>query len=243
MSDNWDFYPLLVDSRPASIYVDLGLAGTAPVRTQPHMGYVRVSMRQPREDGLSSSEEFEALIKLEDALIDRVAATGVTTYCGRNTSSGYRDFYFYTSDPTAFSASAEEAMADQPEYEFRTGARLDPDWDAYFKFLYPTTDDMQRIMNRRVTDKLAKHGDVLSKPRPIDHLAHLPNASAAASLLGLLGEQGFTVHEPEAGDGSVMLRFERADRPDALDEVVIPIARRIKELGGTYDGWGCEVVS
>ena len=242
MSDNWDFYPHMVDSQPASIYVDLGLARTAPVRTQPHMGYVRVFMRQPREDGLSSSEEFDVLIRLEDALIDRVTANGVTTYCGRNTSSGNRDFYFYTSDAAGFSASAEGAMADHPEYEFETGARLDPEWESYFNFLYPSADDIQRIMNRRVTDALAKRGDALSEPRPIDHLAYLPDARSAASLRDLLGEQRFTVHEPEIGSGTVMLRFERADPPDAIDDVVIPIARRVKELGGTYDGWGCEVV-
>lgn len=243
MSDDWDFYPLQVDSEPASIYVDLGLAQTAPVRTQPHMGYVRVFMRQPREDGLSSSEEFEALIRLEDALIDGVAANGVTTYSGRNTSSGNRDFYFYTSDPTSFTASVEAVMTDHPDYKFETGARLDPEWDAYFKFLYPSADDLQRIMNRRVTDNLAKYGDEHSKPRLIDHLAYLPNARAAASLRDLLCEQGFTVYDPEIDGGSVMLRFERSDQPDAIDDVVIPIARRVKELGGDYDGWGCVVVS
>ncbi|TCR64915.1 DUF695 domain-containing protein [Bosea sp. BK604] len=243
MSDDWDFYPLLVDSEPASIYVDLGLAQIAPVRTQPHMGYVRVFMRHPRGDGLSSSEEFEALLRLEDALIDGVAVGDVTTYSGRNTSSGSRDFYFYTKDPKIFAASAEMAMAHHPDYKFKTGSQLDPEWGIYFNFLYPSADDLQRIMNRRVTDNLAKYGDALSKPRPIDHLAYLPNARAAASLRGLLGEQGFTVYEPEVGGGSVMLRFERADRPDAIDDVVIPIARRVKELGGAYDGWGCEVVS
>lgn len=243
MSDNWDFYPLLVDDQPASTYVDLGLAKTAPVTTQPHMGYVRVFMRQPREDGLSSSEEFDILMGLEDALIGCLASNGATTYCGRNTSGGNRDFYFYTSDAAAFSTSAREAMAGHPEYEFETGTRLDPEWKSYFRFLYPSADSMQRIMNRRVTDALAKHGDALSDPRLIDHLAYLPNARAAAALRDLLVGQGFTVHEPEVGSGSVVLRFERADRPDAIDDVVVPIARRIKELDGTYDGWGCEVVS
>lgn len=243
MSDDWDFYPLLIDSQPASIYVNLGLAKTAPVSAQPHMAYVRVFMRQPREDGLSSSEEFDVLIGLEDTLIDRLASTGATTYCGRSTSSGNRDFYFYTSDSAAFLASAEAAMAGHPDYKFEAGTRHDPEWESYFRFLYPSADDIQRIMNRRVTDALAKHGDALSESRCVDHLAYLPNARAAASLRDLLSGQGFTVHEPEVGSGSVVLRFERTDQPDAIDDIVIPIARRIKELGGTYDGWGCEVVS
>jgi hypothetical protein len=127
VSNDWDFYPLLIDSRPASIYVNLGLAKTAPVSAQPHMAYIRVFMRQPREDGLSSSEEFDVLLGLEDTLIDRLASAGATTYCGRNTSSGNRDFYFYTSDSAAFLASAEAAMAGHPEYKFEAGTRHDPE--------------------------------------------------------------------------------------------------------------------
>lgn len=242
MSEDWDFYPLLVDSEPASIYLDLGLARIAPIRAQPHMGYVRVFMRLPRHDGLSSNEEFEALCKLEDALVDGVARICLTTFVGRNTSSGNRDFYFYTADPDAFAEAVEAVMAGYPDYQFESGGRLDSEWAVYSDFLYPSPDSLQRIRNRRVTSILADHGDSLSEPRPIDHLAYLPNAVAAASLRDYLSEQGFIVDEPRCEDSSVALSFKRTDRPDGIDDVVIPIARHVRELGGDYDGWGCEVV-
>ena len=243
MSKDWDFYPLLVDSEPASIYLDLGLAQTAPLRDQPYMSYVRMFMRQPRPDGLSSSEEFEALSNLEDALIEGVAQDGATTYVGRNTSSGNRDFYLYTADPEALAKRVEAVMASHPDYQFEVGARPDPDWEVYFDFLYPSADDLQRISNRRVIDSLAAHGDSLSEPRIIDHIAYLPDARAAASLRDHLSEQGFIIDEPKIDGGSVVLSFRRSDRPDTIDEVVVPIARRVQELGGDYDGWGCEVVN
>lgn len=242
MREDWDFYPLLVDSEPASIYLDLGVAQAAPVRAQPHMAYVRVLMRQPRHDGLSSNEEFEALSALEDALIKSAVQNGITKYVGRNTSGGNRDFYFYTADPEAFADSINAAMIPGLGYQFEIGARLDPDWQTYFNFLYPSADDLQRILNRRVTDNLTGHGDTLSEPRPIDHLAYLPTTDAAACLRNYLGEQGFIVDAPKIEGGSVALSFKRTDRPDGIDEVVIPIARRVQELGGEYDGWGCEVV-
>lgn len=241
MSDDWDFYPLLVDSEPASIYLDLGVARIAPIEGQPHMAYVQVLMRQPRPDGLSSQAEFDDLVSLEDSLSDRLASGDSTIYVGRNTSSGNRDFYFYTSNPEAFESLAREAMAGHPDYQFEVGGKPDPEWDVYFGFLYPSPADLQRIMNRRVLENLKSHGDSLSEPRFIDHRAYLPNAAAAANLRAYLSDEGFIVDEPMIDGGSIVLDFKRSDQPEKIDDVVIPVVRRVVELGGEYDGWGCEV--
>lgn len=242
MSDNWDFYALLVDSEPASILLDLGLAQNAPIESQPYMAYVRVQMRSPRPDGLSSNEEFGDLVAVGDSLEEAFADNPGTTYAGRNTSSGKRDFYFYTSDPAAFSVSVQKAMAGHSDYRFEVGDQPDRNWDIYFNFLYPSPDDLQRILNRRVVDNLAAHGDNPSEPRPVDHFAYLPDAAVATQLIDHLQKQGFSVDEPRIDGGTVAVSFKRTDRPEDIDDVVIPIARRIKELGGEYDGWGCEVV-
>lgn len=243
MSGDWDFFSLLVDDEPASIYVDLGLAREAPLPGRSHMAYVRVLMRQPRPDGLSSNEEFDTLIAIEDALVAQVVQHGPTTFAGRNTSSGNRDFYFYTADPDGFDGLVAAAMARHPDYDFETGTRHDPDWDVYFDFLSPSPDDFQRIMNRRVVENLAAHGDDRSKPRDVDHFAYLPDAAALGRLRGYLESHGFDIGEPRLDDGAIALAFKRQDRPDAMDEVVIPLARHIRDLGGEYDGWGCEVVA
>lgn len=243
MSDDWDFYALLVDSEPASIYFDLGLAQDAPIGGQPHLAHVRVQMRRPRPDGLSSNEEFEDLAGVEDSLTKVFAGSGSTTYAGRNTSGGNRDFYFYTSDPAAFADAVQAAMAGHAHYQFDVGDRLDSNWEVYFAFLYPSLEDLQRILNRRVVDNLAAHGDNSSEPRSIEHFAYLPSANAAEDLRSYLRERGFSVESPRIEDGPVAVAFKRSDRPESIDDVVIPIARHIQDLGGEYDGWGCEVIS
>jgi hypothetical protein len=243
MSKDWDFYPLLVDSEPASIYLDLGLAQNAPIESQPHLSYVRVYMRKPRPDGLSSNEEFDDLVSIEDSLCEAFSASSSTTYAGRNTSSGNRDFYFYTNDPAVFSASVQSAMARHSHYTFEVGGRLDSNWSVYFDFLYPSRDDIQRIFNRRVVDSLETHNDNLSEPRPIEHFAYLPNAAAAEKLQDYLRERGFSFDEPRIDGGTIAVTFKRVDRPEDIDNIVIPIAHHLQELGGEYDGWGCEVVN
>jgi uncharacterized protein (TIGR01619 family) len=242
MSDHWDFYPLLVDSEPASIYLDLGIAQSAPIKGLADMAYIRVIMREPRPDGLSSQAEFDDLIQVEDSLSEHFGESHDTIYVGRNTSSGNRDFYFYTSNPVAFKALACEAMLKHPSYQYEVGGRPDPEWDVYFGFLYPSPDDLQRMSNRRVIESLESHGDNLTEPRLIDHRAYLPNAAAAAELRAYVSGQGFTVDEPMIDGGQVVLDFKRSDHPDKIDDVVVQVARRVQELGGEYDGWGCEVV-
>lgn len=68
MNADWDFYALLVDDQPASIFVDFALASMAPITEAPIMFYVSVRMRAPRPDGLSSQEEFDELIAVERSL-------------------------------------------------------------------------------------------------------------------------------------------------------------------------------
>jgi hypothetical protein len=241
MDEDWDFYLLRVDNEPASIYLNLALAQIAPIKTEPNMAYVRVRMQRPRQDGLSSSDEFQALSDLEDILIGGIARNGTTTYAGRNTSSGNRDFYFYTTDLVTFSKSVKSAMSAMPSYQFEIGGRSDPGWKVYSSFLYPSADDLQRILNRRLNDHLTSQGDDISKSRIIDHVAYLPSDKSAETLRDYLKLQGFSVGAPKLGGSSIGLNFERTDAPAQIDDVVIPIAQRIRDLGGDYDGWGCEV--
>ena len=244
MSDDWDFYALRVDNEPASIFVDLGIRKEAPVRSHATMGYLRVLMLRPREDGLSSQDEFDDLIALEDRVTAKIVENGAAVFVGRNTSSGNRDFYFYVADPTNFETTARAAMQEFPAYEYETGTRADQEWRTYFDFLYPSETDFQRIMNRRVCQQLEKNGDNLSNERKIDHLALFPNPKAQAALAGYVQGEGFTVEsapdEPDV-NGQFGVEFYRVDQPARIDETVVLLFRKVTELGGEYDGWGCEV--
>jgi hypothetical protein len=126
MSDDWDFYSLRVDNLPASIFVDLGIGKEAPIRTHGAMAYLRLPMLHPRRDGLSSEEEFDDLIAIEDQLVPKVAQEGTAIFVGRNTSGGNRDFYFYVADTERFEHAIQLAMQQFPSYEYETGTREDP---------------------------------------------------------------------------------------------------------------------
>jgi hypothetical protein len=91
MSTDWDSYLCRIGEDPASIYLDLGIASAAPLETHAYLATLPVAMLNPREDGLSSQEEFADLIALEDDLVARLHGDKAL-YVGRCTTRGSRIF-------------------------------------------------------------------------------------------------------------------------------------------------------
>lgn len=244
MSDRWDFYSLRVDDEPASIFLDMGIADEAPISAYAIRGCVRVSMLRPRADGLSSQEEFNDLVALEDHVTPLIGARNKALYVGRNTSGGYRDFYFYTGDAAAFETAATEAMISYPTYGFELHTSPDPEWRAYFDFLYPPPLSRQQMANRALQDALSDQGDDLDEPRPIDHLLLSTEAGKLEELAALLRTQGYLVSNRRTydDDGVFALEFQRVDKPSEMQDVALGLYQMATLHGADYDGWGCETV-
>ncbi|OWQ45505.1 hypothetical protein CDL60_19925 [Roseateles noduli] len=245
MTDDWDFYSSRVDGKPASFYVDLGAEAFAPLEELPHMAYLRLRMREPRDDGLSSQTEFDQLIVIEDALTEALCDEH-TAFVGRNTSDGCRDFYFYVSAPDTWGARTESAMKSFGDYEFQTGTREDPEWSSYTGFLLPGPWDRERIQNRRVCEQLEENGDALTVPREIDHWAYFSDAASAAAFIDEIRPLGFQLKEAPRLDeerDAISVNVSRVDVPSmqAIDEVTHPLFEAAQRHGGEYDGWGCSV--
>ena len=110
---------------------------------------ISVAMLRPQENGMSSDEEFDDLIALEDDLEARAHASGAV-YVGRLTTRGRRIFYFYSADPHALEAAVMALTERHSTYDLQVTNRPDPDWSTYFDFLYPRAPDYQQMMNRRL---------------------------------------------------------------------------------------------
>jgi hypothetical protein len=245
MSDDWDFYFCRVEDRPASIFLDLGVAAKAPIASLPVMGYVRVRMRAPREDGLSSQDELEALTTLEEAL-EKLQFDGTVAYVGRNTSDGYRDFYFYLDTAEHWQQRVAGVMRGFAEYAFESGTRNDQGWTTYSDFLHPSEEDRERIQNRRTCEVLEKRGDHLDRERPIDHWAYFPDRQSRDAFNAEAETLGYRIEgliEPE-GDHGYGSRLSSLGRPSLheIDDQTVPLFRAARAHGGEYDGWETQVL-
>jgi regulator of RNase E activity RraB len=247
MSRDWDFYFCRVDDKPASVFVDLGVVQEV-VAKFPHMAYMRVYLRIPRPDGLSSREEFESLTAIEGALESPLTSSKTTVYIGRNTSDGCRDFYCYTNKPQDWGRFVDSLMRSFPGYEFDYDTREDPEWKTYFGFLYPSEEDRERIQNRRTCESLEKNGDTLDRAREIDHWIYFCDENLASCFFQKASELGFrerTRSKQEGEEEKYIVQIFRIDTPsfDNIDSVTLPLFRLAKEYGGSYDGWETQVVS
>lgn len=247
MSENWDFYLLQVDDKPASIFVDLGIFKSIPISTHSQMAYVRVLMRSPGPDGLSSQGEFEALQALEDHLEQELVSEHCL-YVGRNTSDGCRDFYFYLTRAASWTQDVDRAMSSFSEYKFEADTRDDAEWNVYSGFLYPGPMDLQRIRNRRTCEALQGNGDGLSAQRPIDHWAYFHAAADRARFVESATALGCSVAETWEPDNEhdrfgVRLSARGVPSFEKIDDLTMPLWKAARECGGEYDGWETEVVS
>jgi regulator of RNase E activity RraB len=247
MSDNWDFYFCTIDEKVASIFLDLGIADSAPLEEYQAMAYVRVFMNQPREDGLASNDETDSLNSLEDCVESALTADDAALYVGRSTCDGYRDFFFYARDAENWPSAVAEAMAEFPSYKIEQGSREDEDWVLFFDFLYPSEMNWQVIQNRRVCENLDDKGDAFKKAREIDHWAYFPNKESLEAFEQTVVDLGFKVcgyTGEEEDQNEYGIHISKVDLPtfDTIDDITLPLFDLAKELGGEYDGWTTTVV-
>ncbi|MDF7774158.1 DUF695 domain-containing protein [Sphingomonas sp. AOB5] len=243
MSDRWDFYFCTLDNEPASISLDMGIAGQIPISGYGAFGYVRVYMQHPRPDGLSSNEEFETLCAIDDSLTEAVTSGGAAHYFGRATCGGTRDYYFYLRDPSGLTERAAQGMRAHPTYEYETGHREDSDGEVY-RSIYPGGRDVQRMQNRKVIEALREQNDALTASRQIEHWAYFPELSAARRFAETITLEGFEVSAcGQSGTSeNFVVRFARDDSPESIDEITVPLFEQAQALGGEYDGWECQVM-
>lgn len=244
----WNFYALRVDDQPASIYLDLSLADEVRTDDYPVMAWLRVEMRDPRDDGLSSQQEFDALIALEDRVVPLLATEGRGVYAGRNTSSGCRDFYFYLTAGDAWDEQVEQAMRAASEYRYQSGHRPDPTWSTYREFLFPDARTRESMENRDVCAVLEDRGDALRQPREIYHWAYFSSSDARDEFLRRAAAIGFksrTQNNDDDGEQGWGAQVFRRDVPayDTIDDICLPLYDLASECGGRYDGWECEAIS
>jgi uncharacterized protein (TIGR01619 family) len=244
---DWDFYFSNVDDIIGSFYIDLGLSKVAPVNDKPNLVWVSVNMNSPREDGLSSNEEFDTLSAIEDRLQKLITAKHNSIYAGRLTTAGRRDFYFYMGDTTICDKTISESMVAYPSYTFDFGIKEDSLWESYLDFMYPNPRQYQSIQNRRVVDNLEKNGDSLTKARPVDHWIYFKTEKDRNEFLSKIETLNFKIvnrdKKTSFGDFPFKLHISRVDKVgyNSVDEYVLDLWGFAKECNGDYDGWETSV--
>jgi hypothetical protein len=244
--ENFDFYEAAADDGRAFVSLDLAAAQHAPVASHPVRLQFRVKMLQPREDGLRSDAESEALFALEDALVEVVREKHGGVYVARAVAFGYSEFYFYVPSARRDGSATGKAIGERfKPYTLEWLEEEDADWERYFE-LYPNAYAMQTMRNRALIRQMLAANDRLEVPRIIDHLAFFPSrlqAEAAVKELTAADFQVDPLQAPADGQTEWAVQFHREDACDGEtpDEFCFEILDILEPLEGEYDGWGSTV--
>jgi uncharacterized protein (TIGR01619 family) len=245
--EDWDFYLTNVDDKLSSIAVDLGLKSVAPIVDKQNVVWISLKMNNPREDGLSSDEEFEKLGNIEDEIVNSIVKNHNAIFVGRLTSDNHRDFYFYFGETKNYEQTVSEVMQNFSDYKYGIGTKIDKEWDGYLNFLFPLPEQYQRIQNRKVVDNLVKNGDKLEAKREVMHWIYFTNENDRENFIKKIGAENFKVEEKnkinENKEFPYNLRISRIDKVDYenIDEYTIYLWKLASENNGEYDGWETSV--
>jgi uncharacterized protein (TIGR01619 family) len=248
MTENWKNYFCNVNSKLASIALNLGLNEGAPAESKPWLLWVWVYLQHPRPDGLSDRSEFETISAIEDALLNRLAATCQAVEAGSITTDGRREFYFYGASTEGFEAAIRAVMGNFSAYKFDLGKQHDPDWNQHRNVLYPSEESMERIKNTDVLEVLEKHGDTLESVRDVHHWIYFKTSNDRRLFVEQVRQLGYKV-ENESEDLNeefpygIQITRDQSVTPAKIDDAVLELFRLAKELDGEYDGWEAQVIA
>ena len=87
---------------------------------------------------MSSREEFDTLVSIEEKLTTALEQKCGAVLSGRISTDGRRKFYFYGSLPRTFESALAESMTEFHGYRFEYDSQEDPGWRQYLDVLYPS---------------------------------------------------------------------------------------------------------
>jgi len=245
---HWAFYLLNVNDKIASITTDLNLKDIAPIKEQEILFDISIEMKNPKDNGTSSSDEAKTLWEIENRILELLDEKKASyTFAGRLTTDGYRTFLLYGNNKKQIESFINSAMTTYPTYSYEVKTTTDESWKEYFDFLYPLPIQLQSIQNREVVEVLEQSGDSLTKEREVFHWIYFKNKNELNEFEQFTKELGFKTLKKEKTEATedyiYVLKISRVDKVGFrdIDDYTLKLWEKAKELNGDYDGWETSV--
>jgi len=247
MQEYWESYVKPIEGKKAMVAFNAGVADSVPNPEYMYVGFVKIKLKNPKEDGLVTKDESDDVGFIEDRLEMESLRWRSGKYIGRIISNGEVNFIYYLKLDFEWSNTVSEAMK-HFDYEYEYGSRMDMEWEVYQKLLFPTVKEWQIITNHHACKNLQEQGDNLRLERAIEHKAYFENDESRKQFMKLIEAEGFRVQKetevPFRGSTMLGVEFYRKDVPFYydIDELTMKIIDMSEQCGGMYDGWECSLV-
>ncbi|MGD9562501.1 MAG: DUF695 domain-containing protein [Pyrinomonadaceae bacterium] len=246
--ENWAAYLSTIDDGAVgSIVVDLGLHQVAPVAGLTELLIIEIPMHRAAENGLPADGEFEVLADIEESFQSTLGEAIKCVFAGHLHCEGATNLYFFIEKGIELGDLLERSIQTFKGYSFSYRLKPDPDWEAYFDFMYPSPIQIQRLGNESVIRNLLEHGDNLEKKRKVEHWIYFASEANRSQFLSAVAEEGYTVEGLSVEKDYELpykAQISREDKVtlDATDEYILDLWQMAKDSNGKYDGWETFIV-
>lgn len=247
----WNFYTCQIgdDDAPAVVFVRTDLFESTPDPSRPWAVLVSLTLKCKHHRGLLSSDEVDAVWRIQASLAQAIQAGWNGTFVGRYITKGQLWLLYYVErEPdTAILEAGIESSA--PGYLYSTQIFEEPGWNGYRDCLYPNEIAWLEIGNTPVLEAMMDEGDTLEQPRHTLHWLYFPTRSSRDTFATRVRTlpTSFDVVEPLEPDEDSQQWGVRLEHQSAIDmATLIALQLQLKhaaeELEGKYDGFECALV-
>jgi hypothetical protein len=134
--DSWTIAQAENNGRPMFLRINVGLRPIAGEKPFDHRFGVAVPLLAPDANGLPTHDEAESLNIIEDDLIASFQSSRQTLLAVVITTSGFREFVFYTSVARDIAPAMELLRARVTSHELQFYVKPDKKWDVFQSFLH-----------------------------------------------------------------------------------------------------------
>jgi len=247
MQEYWESYVKPIEGKKAMVAFNASVADTLPNYEYMYVGFVKVKLKNPKEDGLVTQEESDDIGFIEDRLEMESLRWRSGKYIGRIISNGEVTFIYALKLDFEWSNTVSEAMK-HFEYEYEYGSRQDMEWEVYQKLLFPTLKEWQIITNHHACDNLKEQGDQLEVARAIEHKAYFTTQEQREAFIQKIEKLHYNTQQQMEVEfrGAMMygVAFYRKDKPFYydIDAITIELIDLSQSCEGHYDGWETSLV-
>jgi len=134
-TDQWAMMEGKSDGKVMLAMVATGL-GSSLVETHPWRVDLRLTLHEPHENGIATSEELQAIRPVEDRFVEIVESGGAGVVWTHRTHDGGRTTSFYVQEPGGL-GEVLRAVARDADYDSEAVIDYDSRWREYREFVRP----------------------------------------------------------------------------------------------------------
>lgn len=237
----WLEYDWILNSVPSKYRVNMELDSILPHTSMQMLLHVKCGSKDPRGDGMTLRER-RRVEALERKCVKQLDAV----YAGIIDSGSEVRMYFYTDKERDFEM-LRELLDKENGIDCVCKRIFEPQWQTYYKLLYPDAAKYQTVRNKTLIDNISKRGDNTSAPRRINLHMHFPTEplrllfQEEARLAGFVIGDAVYAPERDLPYGVVLHRISTLRKGD-IDSLTTRAIRVAERFRGALVQWDCLLI-